>query len=327
MRFRTAWFALMIPLLLVGSAVAHSNSTSTQNVSLTLVGGVVFPGFQSYSLHGGQLDQALILGSPVNPSNSFLFYSLNAFVSGMTVTGNAYFTLVTVGPHWSFSQVKGNIQINSMTPAAFFPLGCTAGVNCTSEIPALFNGTGTVTFSSGGSSTVLNLQMAFESAYLNPFGGPIFFASSGGEVVVIANYTQARIQWTDVQMGGTASGTLGSSPVSGGFGMLVNSSEDLRSGNEFDMGAISFFGMSNPALNGIGTFYGHSTIPSGSGVACPGFPPGTCNLTGLQSSGVFKMMTPSGATIEGQYATTWATPAVAFMSNISGHLGTTHHRR
>jgi len=325
MKFRMAWFALAIPLLLVGSAAAYS--TSSQSVSLSLAGGVVSPGVQSYSIRGGQLAEAWILGSPVSPWNSYLQYSLNAVVSGLTVTGTASFFIMNQTSHWSPTEVKGTIVLDAMTPAVFFPLGCTPGVSCTSEIPALFNGTGTVTFYSGGSATTLSLNMGFESAYLNPFGGPIFFASSGGEIIVVAGYSQARIQWTDVQMGGVAVGTFGGSPVSGAFGMLVNSSEDLRSGFEVDQGVISFFGMSNSALDGVGAFFGHSIIPSGSAVACPGFPPGTCNLTGLQSSGFFSMTTASGGSILGQYSTTWATPAVAFSSNISGLLSSPHHHR
>lgn len=323
MKFRMAWFALAIPLLLVGSVAAYSGPTP--NLSLTLSGGVVSPGVQTYSLRGGQLVEAFVLGNPVSTTNTFLQYSLNAVVSGLTVTGTASFSLGSWASQSSSSLVSGSVKINAMTPAVFFPLGCTPGVSCSSEIPALFNGTGTVTFSGGGAATTLSLNMGFESAYLNPFGGPIIFASSNGAIVVVAGYSQASIRWTDVQMGGTAAGTFEGASISGGFGMLVNSSEDLKSGIEFDYGAISFFGMSNPALNGVGSFSGISTIPWGSGVACPGFPPGTCNLTGLQSSGAFSMITASGAMIVGHYSTTWAIPAVAFTSNITGNLGTPRH--
>ena len=326
-----AWFAVAIMFLLGTSAVyaappstafggnaAHAASSPT--VSLDLAGGVVSPGVQSYSLRGGQLVAAWILGTPVNPKNSVLRYDLSAVVSGLTATGTAFFDLKTQTSHWSYTDVKGTVEIDSMTPAVLFPLGCTPYLNCTSAIPALFNGTGTVTISSGGGVTTMNLSMGFESAYLNPFGGPIFFVSNSSEVLVIADYSQAKIQWTGVQMGGTAAGTFGGTAVSGSFGMLVNSSEDLWTGKEIDQGAIYFFGMSNPALNGLGTFIGHSTIPTGSSVACPGFPAGTCNLTGLKSSGTFTMTMESGGVISGRYNTVWATPAVVFSSNISAYL-------
>lgn len=295
-------------------------------VSLNLVGGVVYPGVQAYSIQGGQLVAAWILGTPVSPSNSFLRYGLNVVVSGLSATGTASFDLVTQTSHWSYTEVKGTVDIDAMTPAVFFPLGCTPGVDCASEIPALFNGTGTITISSGSSVTTMSLSMGFESAYLNPFGGPIFFASNAGEVIVITDYSQAKVQWTGVEMGGTVTGTFGGALVSGNFGMLVNSSEDLRAGIEMDQGAISFFGMSNPALNGLGAFVGYSVIPAGSSVACPGFPPGTCNLTGLESSGTFTMATESGAVLTGQYTTVWATPAVVFSSSIMAYLHSHHGR-
>jgi len=322
MKSRMAWFALLIPLLFVGSAAA--SSFQSQNVSLSLAGGVVSPGIQTYSLRGGQLVAAWILGNPVGPGRSFLSYSLNAVVSGLSVTGTASFDLTTHISHSPHMEVTGDIAIDAMTPAVFFPPGCTPGVDCLSEIPALFNGTGTVTLSSGGSVTTMSVNMGFESAYLNPFGGPIFFASDNGAVLVVANYSQAWIQWTDVQMGGILSGTVSGASVSGDFGMLVNSSEDLRSGQEFDHGSIAFSGMSNPALNALGSFFGHSTIPTGSSIACPGFPPGTCNLTGLQSNGFFSMNTASDGTMLGQYSTAWTTPAVAFSSSISAIL-IAHH--
>ena len=306
-----------------GGNAAHAARSPT--VSLNLTGGVVSPGIQSYSLRGGQLVAAWIFGTPVDLMNSILHYDLSAVVSGLTVSGTASFDLKTRTSHWSYTEVKGTIEIDSMTPAVLFPLGCTPYFNCTSAIPALFNGTGTVTISSGSGVTTMGLNMGFESAYLNPFGGPVFFVSNSSKVLVIADYSQAKIQWTGVQMGGIAAGTFGGTPVSGSFGMLVNSSEDLSTGKEIDQGAIYFFGMSNPALNGFGTFTGHSTIPTGSSVACPGFPAGTCNLTGLESSGTFTMTLESGGVLSGRYTTVWATPAVVFSSNIStstrGHHG------
>ena len=306
-----------------GGNAAHAARSPT--VSLNLTGGVVSPGIQSYSLRGGQLVAAWIFGTPVDLMNSILHYDLSAVVSGLTVSGTASFDLKTRTSHWSYTEVKGTIEIDSMTPAVVFPLGCTPYFNCTSAIPALFNGTGTVTISSGSGVTTMGLNMGFESAYLNLFGGPVFFVSNSSEVLVIADYSQAKIQWTGVQMGCIAAGTFGGTPVSGSFGMLVNSSEDLSTGKEIDQGAIYFFGMSNPALNGFGTFTGHSTIPTGSSVACPGFPAGTCNLTGLESSGTFTMTLESGGVLSGRYTTVWATPAVVFSSNIStstrGHHG------
>lgn len=344
MRLKTARFAIVIlsvvMLLLLSGNVAYAAPPVTTSlgptggaytmprptVSLNLIGGVMSPGTQVYSLKGGHLVAAWILGTPVDPRSSVLHYGLNVVVSGLTATGTASFDLVAKTSHRSYVEVKGTVRIDAMTPAMLFPLGCTPDLDCTGAIPALFNGTGTVTVSSGSGGTAMSLSMGFESAYLNPFGGPVFFASSSGEIFVIADYSQARIQWTDVLMGGTAAGIFGGASVSGSFGMLVNSTEDLRTGTEMDHGLISFFGMSNPALNGLGVFVGYSNIPKGSSVACPGFPQGTCNLTGLKSSGVFSMTMEAGGVLLGRYSTVWATPAIVFSSSISAFLIVSHGR-
>jgi hypothetical protein len=337
MRLGRAWLAIAV-LLLLGGNVAYA--MPPQTVSLSMTGAVVSPGVQGYSLHGGQLSAAWILGTPLNLKNWVLRYDLKVVVSGLTATGTASFDLVKQTPHDSHGdggndqgrggndkgrgggdvEVQGTVKINAMTPAVLFPLGCTPGLDCVSAIPALFNGTGTVTFSSGGSATTMNLKMGFESAYLNPFGGPILFASNAGEIIVIASYSQASVQWTGVQMGGVVTGTLGKASVSGSFGMSVSSSEDLRTGTEQDQGSIAFFGMSNPALNAAGTFKGGSIIPMRSSVPCPGFPPGTCNLTGLKSLGFFTTTSASNGVFSGVYVTLWTTPAVAFSSSVTGSL-------
>lgn len=330
MRLGKAWLAIAV-LILLGGNVAYA--MPPQSVSLNMAGAVVSPGVQGYSLHGGQVSTAWILGAPVDLKNSVLHYDLKVVVSGLTATGTASFDLKTKTSHDSHGgggndqgrggrdvEVEGTVKINAMTPAVLFPLGCTPGLNCLSAIPALFNGTGSVTFSSGNSTKTMNLKMGFESAYLNPFGGPIFFTSNAGEIVVIASYSQATIQWTGVQMGGVVTGTLGKASVSGSFGMSVSSSEDLRAGTEEDHGSIAFFGMSNPALNAAGTFKGGSMIPRGSSVPCPGFPQGTCNLTGLKSLGFFTTTTATNGVFSGLYVTLWATPAVAFSSSVTGSL-------
>lgn len=316
--------AAVFIILLVGGSAAYAKPES---ISLIMTGEVLSPGNQSYSIQGGQLVSASILGSTVNPWNSVLHYSLTASVSGLSATGSATFDLSTTVSHGLHEEVKGTVAIVGMTPAVSLPLGCTAG--CTGAIPALFNGVAQVTVSSGNSMKTLTLGMAFESAYLNPFGGPIFFASAGGEVVVIAAYSQAGIRWTGVEMGGAVTGSAGGKSVSGSFMMKVNSSEDLRAGTERDRGSIAFLGMSDPSLDAAGSFSGYSTIPQGTAVPCTGtgFPTGTCNQTGLKSSGAFSQTTTNGGTILGLYTTQWTVPAVGFESSVFATLTSSqwHH--
>lgn len=318
--------AAVFILLLVGSGVACARDAKPETLSLVMTGEVLSVSSQSYSIQGGQLVSGSILGSVVKPWNSVLHYGLTASVSGLSATGSATFDLSTTLSHGLREEVKGTVTIVGMTPAVSLPLGCT-GADCTGAIPALFNGIALVTVYSGNSVQTLTLGMAFESAYLNPFGGPIFFESSGNEVVVIASYSQAGIKWVGVQMGGDVSGSAGGKSVTGSFGMVISSSEDLRSGMEKDKGSIAFLGMSDPSLNAAGSFSGYSTIPRGTASPCTGFPPGTCNQTGLVSYGVFSQTTTNGGTISGQYATQWSVPAVGFESRVSAILTSSqwHH--
>ena len=308
--------AAVFIILLAGCSIAYARPAS---LSLVMTGEVLSVGSQSYSVQGGQLVSGSVLGSSLNPWNSFLQYSLTASVSGLSATGSATFVLRTTVSHGLPEVVKGAIEIVGMTPAVSLPIGCT-GSGCTGAIPALFDGEGLVTVSTGNSVQTLTLGMAFESPYLNPFGGPIFFESSGSQVVVIASYSQASIQWAKVQMGGTVSGSAGGESVTGNFGMVVNSSENLNTGTERDRGSIAFFGMSDPSLDAAGWFSGFSTIPRWTSTPCTGFPPGTCNQTGLESYGVFSQTTTSGGTISGQYTTQWSVPAVGFESIVSATL-------
>jgi len=284
-----------------------------------------------------------VLGQAIDPSASSISYYLPAHISGLNVQGTASFTITTTAGDGSSTIVKGSALLGGMIPAETFPLGCTYGVDCTSGIPGIFLGMASVTVqacppqsSSGGHGSGfgwggfghkstgctdvshLTLPMQFESAFLNPFGGPIFMASEGGEIFVVSTYAESRVTWAGIQLGGTASGSLAGSPVSGGFGMTVYAVEDLVAGTEYEVGSISLVGMNPSTLNAAGHFLGKSTIPPG--VACPdslGFPPGTCQLTGFSSAGAFSMLTQSKGTIMGTYSTTWTVPAVAFTSSVS----------
>jgi hypothetical protein len=167
----------------------------------------------------------------------------------------------------------------------------------------------------------MTLPMQFESAFLNPFGGPIFLASSGGEIFVVSTYSEARVTWTGTQLGGAVAGSLAGNPVAGSFGMTVNAVEDLKNGVEEDQGTIAFLGMSDPSLNAAGQFEGSSIIPAGSDCSAAfGLPPGTCQLTGFSSQGEFSQSAALGGSIHGEYSTQWTVPAVAFTSTVSATL-------
>jgi hypothetical protein len=312
------------------------------NLSLTLNGAILNSGTESYYHYGGQLVAGSILGYNLDLSKSDLHYWLTASVSGVAVSGHAGFEVDTVGGEGAHYFVTGDAQIGSMVPAEQFPLGCTFGVDCTSAIPGLFLGLATVTItkcddgqsngqgndqsngqgnSQGDGCRVVyqqDLPMQFESAFLNPFGGPILMASNGGEVFLIANYSAAKVTWSGIQLGGVINGSLSGNPVSGTFGMKVSAVEDLKAGTEVEAGKIAFFGMSPSSLDAAGGFMSRSTIPPGT--ACPpslGFPPGTCQITGFNTKGEFSMQTQRGGSIEGSFVTIWTAPAVLFTSSVT----------
>jgi hypothetical protein len=335
---------LLVLSVLALSAPAYADQHHS-NLSLTFDGVVLAAGDQSYSHEAHTLVSGMILGQLVDPSQATLEYGVQAHVSGLSVSGEASFDLAINNPDGSVTKVTGEAPITDMVTPILLPLGCT-GTSCQSTIPAAYLGLASVSIqtcshqehshsgdhvqvregddgeNSGCSApTNLSLPMQFESAYMNPFGGPIVFASSGNEIIIAATYSEATIDWSGSQLGGAATGTLDGSAAFGGFTMTVNAHEDLVAGTESESGSIALVGMFPTSLNANGNFRGHSTF--GPGTACDpslGLPVGTCQITGLSSSGSFSMH-GSGGNIRGSYTTLWTAPAIAFTSSVSATVG------
>jgi len=313
-------------LTLASPAFADSQSN---NLSLSLAGGVISAGSQTYSIEGGHLVSATVPGYTFDQTNAEVDYSINAVVNGATVSGTATFDISAVVDGGTHFDVQGYATIGAAVPGIPFSDG--------SQIPSGFVAVADVKVSSchgdsghgnghnnNGKCTTTEqpeLPMVFEPSYLNPFGGPIFFGSEDGTIAIVATYTTSRVTWTGIQLGGLLTGNLAGSSVSGSFGMTVGAVEDLAHGFESDHGTISFL-TNNPAVTASGSFLGFSTIPRG-GSACPPypvgppFPAGTCQITGFSSSGLFFQTNSLGGSILGRYSTTWTAPAVAFSSSVS----------
>ena len=326
MRLGRAFALSGLIILLAGAAPAFAANPHS-SLSLTMTGMILDSGTQSYYHTGGNLVVAVIGGSELTSASSVLHYALHATVSELTVSGTASFELNAVDAKGSHFVVSGEATIDGMVPAESFPLGCTT--DCTSGIPGVFTGVATLEAQqcqgaeeAGHCVELLQetVPMIFESAFLNPFGGPIFMQSVDNAVYIESTYSQSRVIWTGIQLGGTILGSLAGSPVAGTFGMIVNATEDLRGGYELDHGTIAF-SSSNPAVTALGTFVGRSTIPAG--LPCDpslGFPPGTCQITGFSSAGVFSQTNALGGSIGGTYTTQWTAPAVAFTSTVAATL-------
>jgi hypothetical protein len=346
--------AIFLLLLLAGTSpvfAEDSHHDSHQDISLTLSGAILDSGTQHYSHSGGELVAAMVGGNPILDQSAESHFSLHAVVSGLTVQGSAEFSLEYTDSTGAHVKIHGSAPIGDMIPAEAFPLGCNPAAtptDCLSGIPGVFVGIASVTThtcqvdiqsqgdgdhsqnggddsNNGDNSNTCTktsdiMAMDFESAFLNPFGGPILMSSIDGSFMIIASYDHARVTWDGIQMGGTVTGQLSGKPVTGTFAQVVSATEDLKAGHESERGTIAFAGMSDPTLNAAGKFSGRSTIPAGVDCGLPMFPPGTCQITGFHSDGHFSQTNGSGERIKGEYDVEWTAPAVMFTGTVTATL-------
>jgi hypothetical protein len=320
-------------------------SSSSQTLSLSMVGGVVSAGNQNYLIvQNGPALEAVIDGSPL--VSSYLTYTLNAQQQGLSTSGSANFKLTGQNATGATITVSGNVQISGGIPAVALPLGCTT--SCTSEVPAAFTGAASVQISaqakssgsgygngygngygsgySSSSSTSTTVGMVLESAYFDPFGDAITLTSVDSSIIIVTNYTQATIGWTNVVDAGILIGSLGNTPISGGFQQVAAEQENLVAGTSFDFGTISFSGVTNMTsgaqisyMNGNGGYLGTSTIPHAGSFSCGE----ACTETGFQSTGSFLIYGGQGksaALITGSYSTAWSVPAFGFSGVVNGKV-------
>ena len=286
-------------------------AASPAPLTLSITGAIQGAGSQNYSIAGGKLVFGLYNGQPLSGP---LSYQVEASVNGMSTSGSASFTLGS-----GSSQIKGNIQLVDELPAAVFPLdfstnppsNCSNG--CTSQIPFMFTGMLTLTSKDGGSAM---LPVGIESAYFNPFGGPIVIASldnpTNPTFLLVVTYSKASIDWSQVLVQGTILGSFGSNPVSGFYASVTNSHENLVAATEQDHGQIAFVGMTDPSLNAIGTLSGTTTFSLAGSEDCSSLTgvTGTCTYTGASSTGQFQMTSASGSKIVGSFSTVWSVPSL-----------------
>ena len=288
-------------------------AASPQPLNMNISGMIVNAGSQQYSIAGSHLVFGTYDGVPLSgPVN----YRVDAKVSGLTTSGEASIFLGE-----GSQSMKVSVQITGEIPAAVFPLtasfsNCVPAVSaCTSEIPLLF--TGVATISGHGDSSPTTLPVAIESAYWNPFGGPILITSLDSQTQptlrLVVTYNMATIDWSQVMLEGAVSGTLGSAAITGGYATVTNSHENLVAGTEQDSGQIFLAGMSVPPLNAAGKLSGTTTFTLAGSFDCSslfGLPEGTCTATGASSSGHFQMTDAAGGKIVGSYSTTWSVPSL-----------------
>ena len=311
----------LVMLLLVGMINVNSARPGQQLVG-TLSGQLISAGTQAYEQKGGRAVAGEILGSPLDPNRTSLTYSLDASLTGLNVSGGLSIELTG----WTLTGVPTHISgrgvIMDMIPALQLPIGCDGkAARCTSAIAAFFTGLANLSLSEGAERQNLTAPFVFESAYLNPFGSPLLFELNHSTWIT-ATYTDGKITWSGVVVGGSVAASLGSTPVDGAFTQISRAEENLVTGNESETGRITFTGMTPSSLNSVGQFSGTSKIPSGVTI-CPAMqgvpflmPSDTCAETGLSSKGNFSTSSQTGK-LSGSYVIEWPAPAFTFEGAIT----------
>jgi hypothetical protein len=313
----------VLPIVTAIFLLSPSALAATTNTLTLGMGGIITnAGDQHYILSGGLLVAGYVNGQDV--SGASVSYNLNAIVSGLSTHGSGSLAVSGSGSE----DFSANIQINGEVPAGVFPLDLSNLANCdpssqacNSQIPLLFTGVAIVHM---GHGQPFKLPIAIESAYWNPFGGPILIASLDSQtspaISLVVTYSTATIDWKGVQLQGALGGMFGSDAVYGSYVTVSNSHEDLVAAVEQDSGQISFAGMSNPLLNVHGTFSSNTTfslVGSQDCSAATGLPPGTCTATGASSLGSFQMNGAHGVKVSGSFSTTWSVPSLTTITDVS----------
>jgi hypothetical protein len=313
----------VLPIVTAIFLLSPSALAATTNTLTLGMGGIITnAGDQHYALSGGQLLAGSVFGQDV--SGASVSYNVNAVVAGLQTHGSG--SLAVSG---SLSDFKANIQIMGEVPAAIFPLNANnnfancdpSSQACNSEIPLLFTGIATIHMG----STQVKLPIAIESAYWNPFGGPIVITSledpNSPAIFLVVTYNNATIEWQGVQLQGMVGGVMGpnNEPVAGYYTTVSNSHEDLVAAIEQDSGLISFAGMSPSSLNVHGTFSSITTFSLDGSMDCSpmtGLPEGTCTATGASSLGSFQMNGAHGVKVSGSFSTTWSVPSLTTTTDV-----------
>jgi hypothetical protein len=302
---RTALTSIAILFILSGTTAAFASSPQTLNMTIPS-GGVTNLGNQIYSVNGGTVGYAEVLGQALDPGAT-LQYNLAAYQNGLTTRGYASISL---------TGTTGGVPI-TMT-GTFSVVGNVPGAQIgNSEVPFYFvTGTSNVQVSIAGQSQTIPESINIENPYFNPFGAPIVIGSNDGYIGIVATYNQGNILWMGSQVTGPLVGTLGSTSVSGTMSLNGGEFENLVTGTAMDAGTMTWSGMTPSSLNVQGYYTGKSTIPPpGPNSDCSSYTtgiPGTCTITGFQSNGTFRAQS-----INGSYSTTWGAPAVSFTTSIT----------
>ncbi|MEM3267182.1 MAG: hypothetical protein QXR69_00655 [Conexivisphaerales archaeon] len=315
-----ALFSLATPVTIHADSnwqkVANDNGKQN-SLSLTLTGQIVSAGEQRWYQSASQNDALYAHFNGQQVSISSFHYSLKAKVDGLSAEGMLALTFYGSVDGQTVS-VTGGPVVAMIAGECFPSLSTPSNGACqpsdTSAIPVFFVAAGKITYS----GSTIPVELIVELGFLNPYKAPLVISTWDGAFVLVSSYDRSQVVWHNVHLAGNLVGSLGSEAVSGSFVQTTNAIENFVTGKENESGSIAFTGMSDSALNGQGRYTGTSIIPTANEIDCSAITgiPGTCTLTGFNSSGSFTIQTEQ-STITGKYNVTWSVPAVAFTGSIS----------
>jgi hypothetical protein len=257
-------------LLLVGSPLfvassvsgpmSASAASSSQAVNLKMTGEVRNIARQSWSMSGGSVLTAYILGKQIDPGSGKLSYSMTSHIIGNNISGSGKLTFSATLDNVPVSVTgNGRLLVSNMNGGLCFPLTKKLSNDCddpdylqpsylnnksssgyTSAIPFVFEGPTSFNIKSSSDTITTSGGFSIESAADNLFGGPIIIASGDQHVVIIANYSQASAQLDSVRFRGSVSGMVGSTRVSGYFVEVSNITENFENGVQREQGHTRF---------------------------------------------------------------------------------------
>jgi hypothetical protein len=341
----TVTTAFVAFVLLIGPGVATAaSSSSSQTYQLGLGGGLVNVGRQAYTSSGNQLVSASItlpggITLPVSAKAQFSYF-LAVAVQGLKVTGFATLHYTDTSAQTGPISIFATALVGDMIPAFCLPsFNSPCDTTDTSAVAAFYVGTATMTVTIGNSkpTTMTNVPVLFESAYMNPFGNTLFVGTADGSLSFGVKYQMALSTWSSLTTAGSA---VGASGLKGNFAQTASILENLVSGNESDFGQITLSGFSGrySALNAAGSFTGKSDIPMTGSYDCTDMlqaaltyfglpitlPANSCLATGSHSTGQFDLRgTASGQSshVTGSYDLNWSVPAVGFQGTVTATVG------
>jgi hypothetical protein len=359
--FLSVFFAV---LLLCGNPVfgssgfsssASARSSAIKTVNLNMTAEITNVASQTWTMSGGKVLTAYILGNQIDPGSGVLSYTMSSYITGNDITGSGTFSFSATINQVPVSVVSnGTLSVNNMNGGLCFPLPKNVSNDCdkpdylqpsylnnksssgyTSAIPFVFTGPTVFNITIGSETITTTKGFSIEAAGDNLFRGPTILASGDQYVVIVANYTRAAAHFQRIRFRGIVTGYVGNTFVYGSFLEVSDIYENFITGLQLEQGRI-ILNTSYPALNTVFTVYAEtassythyiSPLPLqkllGGGYAhtadcswATGIE-GTCKLAQLTSVG---FASAPQIRFDSVFTRVWTIPSAAFEGQLEGEI-------